>query len=112
MSSRNYPDRLQFQQRTPNTQASGQVLETFVSQFARYGKVTQTARTEAVRDDQLRSSEGYSIELPRDAAAAAIDTSWRIEWKNQHNETTILNLTGIDASESGRTSKLYLTATR
>ncbi len=112
MSSRSFPDLLSFQPRTLTPQPSGQLLENFVTAFQRYGKVKQTARTEAVRDDQLQNSEGYAIELPRDNAAAAIDTSWRIVWRDQRGKLTTLNLTGIDTSEAGRTAKIYLTATR
>ena len=110
MSSRDYPDKLTFQSRTLATQASGQVTETFETAFVRFGKVDQTGAAEGTKNDQQQNVEAYRVRLPRDAAAAAIDAKYRILWRDQFNVTRTLNITGVDAGQSGRTAEIFLSA--
>jgi head-tail adaptor len=111
LSSRQYPDKLTFQSRSLTTQPGGQVTESFATAFSRFGKVEQTGANEGTKNDQQQNVEGYRIRLPRDTTAAAITAKWRIVWRDQLNVTRTLNLTGVDAGQSGRTAELHLTAT-
>ena len=110
MSSRSYPDKLTFQNRTLTTQADGQVVEAFANVFSRFGKVEQTGAGEGTKNDQQQNVESYRVRIPRDTTAAAIDAKWRIVWRDQLNVTRTLNLTGVDTGQAGRTAEIFFSA--
>lgn len=111
MSSRSYPDKIIFQQRTITTAASGQPVESWADVFDRWGKVEQISAGEVVANDQRQKNETYKITLPFDAAAAAVTAAeWRLNWRDALGNNHTLDLTGVNPAHSGRTPKIHLTA--
>lgn len=111
MSSRSYPDKIIFQQRTITTAASGQPVESWSDMFDRWGKVEQTSAGEVVANDQRQKNESYKITLAFDATAAAVTAAdWRLNWRDALGNTHTLDLTGVNPAHAGRTSQIHLTA--
>ncbi len=113
MSSRRYPDKLTFERRTVTTAASGQGVESWEPVFVSWGRVVQTAAGESVSNDQLQSHEGYTIDVPYHAAAAAVVAlEYRVLWRNRQGVEITLNLTAVDLSPAGRSPELTFKAAR
>lgn len=111
MSSRSYPDKIIFQQRTITTAASGQPVESWSDVFDRWAKVEQVSAAEVVVNEQRRKVEVYKITLAFDATAAAVTAAeWRLNWRDALGNTHTLDLTGVNPAHTGRTSKIHLTA--
>lgn len=111
MGSRRYPDFLQFQTRTPQTLASGQVLENWTNAFTRWGRVQQTNASESTGQQTYSKAEAYSVAVPSDPQAAAIDSQTsRIIWTDNYGKQRTLNINGVDTSQQGRRPDLVFSA--
>jgi len=110
MTSRNYPDLIQFQKRTTTTNAAGQDAETWTTKFPRRGKVTQTGGGQSNRHGQNQTDADYMINIPFSRVAAAItERDWRIVWKSTSGDV-VLNLVNVNGTSFGRRRELVMSA--
>lgn len=107
--SRSYPDRIDFQTRTVSKSDSGRPVETWSTVFSRRANVIGGKSSEGAQNQQHQNGKVYTVKLPTDTAAAALDPqSTRIIWKRAAGNIT-LNVTGKD-EEHGRRPELVFDA--
>lgn len=105
--SRDYPDRIIFQTRVISKSDSGRPIETWSPAFARRCKVTGGKSSEGAKDNQHQNGKDYTVKLPTDTAAAALDPqSTRIIWKLAAGNIT-LNVTGKDTGHGRRPELVF-----
>lgn len=108
--SRDYPDRIIFQTRAVTKSGSGRPIETWSAAFPRRCKVIGGASSEGAKDNQHQNGKNYTVKLPQDTAAAALDPqATRILWKRTSGDIT-LNVTGKNEGH-GRRPELVFEAT-
>lgn len=108
--SRRFIERCEFQTSTASRTGSGRPVESWTKLFDRRCEVKPTGNTEGPQDNQHQSSSNYTITLPHDQLAAAINTNKaRVIWHGKTGDVT-LNLKGKDIT-SGRRPDLTFQAT-
>jgi hypothetical protein len=108
---RSYPDRIDFQTRTVARTDSGRPTETWSTVFSRRAKVIGGKSSEGVKDNQHQNGKNYTVKLPTDTAAAALDPqATRIIWKRTAGNIP-LNVIGKDEEHGRRPELVFETVT-